>query len=300
MAKDGGPKPGEEAPSSVVSIAVLPSPRLIFPPRAQYPDYPGFQPLAQEYLRRMTSLTTEFLGYVAASLSLPGDTFAPFLGTMHRIKLIKYPAAPAGAIGVGPHKDSTGLFTFLSQDSVGGLQVLAKTGEWIDAPPMPGSLVVNVQQGFEAVTGGVCPATTHRVIVSHTNTHTHPHTHTYTPATHDVGSCSFFDHGTYDDAQSPRSTTRYSIPFFQGVNYSLTLDSLRSSAAHIVSKIPVSDDAKKRAVDVPSEFLSPLYADVSLFLSFLPWPLSVVLWEKRGIKQRVFRSLERPGCGTAS
>ena len=281
MAKDGRPKPGEEVPSSVVSIAVLPSPRLIFPPRAQYPDYPGFQPLAQEYLRRMTSLTTEFLGYVAASLSLPGDTFAPFLGTMHRIKLIKYPSAPAGAIGVGPHKDSTGLFTFLSQDSVGGLQVLAKTGEWIDAPPMPGSLVVNVQQGFEAVTGGVCPATTHRVIVSHTNTHTHPHTRP-----HDAGSLQFFDlqffdHGTYDndDVQSPRSTTRYSIPFFQGVNYSLTLDSLRSSAAHIVSKIPVSDDAKKRAVDVPSEFLSPLYADVSFFSSPSLSPLGCILGE---------------------
>ncbi len=71
-------------------------------------------------------------------------------------------------------------------------------------------------------------------------------------------------HLRYDDAQSPRSTTRYSIPFFQGVNYSLTLDSLRSSAAHIVSRIPVSDNAKKRAVDVPSEFLSPLYADVRL------------------------------------
>ena len=228
----------------------------------------------------MTLLTTEFLEYVAASLSLPAETFAPFLGTMHRIKLIKYPAAPAGAIGVGPHKDSTGLFTFLSQDSVGGLQVLAKDGEWIEAPPIKGSLVVNVQQGFEAVTGGVCPATTHRVIVSRTQT--------YPPATrlHDVGSCSFFGHGTdvNDAAQSPRSTTRYSIPFFQGVNYSLTLESLRSSAAHIVSRIPVSDDAKKRAVDVPSEFLSPLYADVSFFSSSCSGPAFVV-WEKHGAKE---------------
>ncbi|KAK1763045.1 hypothetical protein QBC33DRAFT_460250 [Phialemonium atrogriseum] len=192
---------------------------------SQYPDYPGFKPLVGEYLRRMTDLSTEFLEAVAESLSLLRGTFDPFLGRMHRLKLIRYPPAAAGSVGVGPHKDSTGLFTFLSQDSVGGLQVLSKSGEWIDAPPIEGSLVVNVQQGFEAVTGGVCPATTHRVI-------------------------------------SPTSVTRYSIPFFQGVNYELTLDTLKVSAAHIVSKIPVSDDAKKRAVDVPSEFLSPLYSSL--------------------------------------
>ncbi|RDW61724.1 fungal specific transcription factor domain-containing protein [Aspergillus mulundensis] len=40
----------------------------------------------------------------------------------------------------------------------------------------------------------------------------------------------------------------------------LTTEQLRESAAHIVARIPVSDDRKKRAVDVPSEFLSPLYS----------------------------------------
>ncbi|PIG89268.1 hypothetical protein AARAC_007493 [Aspergillus arachidicola] len=132
------------------------------------------------------------------------------------------PAAP-GSQGVGPHKDSTGLFTFLSQDDTGGLQVLNKNGEWIDAPPIEGSLVVNIQQGFEAITGGICTATTHRVI-------------------------------------APTTKTRYSIPFFLGVRMDLTLDQLRESAAHIVKCIPASDDRKKRAVDVPSEFLSPLYS----------------------------------------
>lgn len=67
---------------------------------------------------------------------------------------------------MGPHKDSTGLFTFLSQDQVGGLEVLNKSGQWISAPYIEGTFVVNVQQGFEAITGGLCPATTHRVIVS--------------------------------------------------------------------------------------------------------------------------------------
>lgn len=103
---------------------------------------------------------------VAECLSLPPDTFEKFKGSMDRLKFIKYPQAPPESQGVGPHKDSTGLFTFLSQDDTGGLQVLNKNGAWIDAPPIEGSLVVNIQQGFEAITGGVCAATTHRVVVS--------------------------------------------------------------------------------------------------------------------------------------
>ncbi|KAL4925645.1 uncharacterized protein BDV17DRAFT_283786 [Aspergillus undulatus] len=137
-------------------------------------------------------------------LSLPPDTFAAFKGNMDRLKFIKYLPSPPGSQGVGPHKDSSGLFTFLSQDDAGGLQVLNKNGEWIDAPPIEGSLVVNIQQGLEAITGG--------------------------------------------------------HSFFLGVRMDLTTEQLRESATHIVSRIPASDDRKKRAVDVPSEFLSPLYS----------------------------------------
>lgn len=102
---------------------------------------------------------------VAECLSLPKTTFDDFKGKMSRLKFVKYPPAAPGSQGVGPHKDSAGLFTFLSQDDIGGLQVLNKNGGWIDVPPVQGSLVVNIQQGFEAITGGVCAATTHRVIV---------------------------------------------------------------------------------------------------------------------------------------
>lgn len=121
-------------------------------------------------IQQMSTLADSFLELVGESLSLPKQTFVPFRGNMDRLKFIKYPPATPGSQGVGPHKDSTGLFTFLSQDAVGGLQVLNKAGQWIDAPPVPGSLVVNIAQGFEAITGGLCPATTHRVVVSPVST----------------------------------------------------------------------------------------------------------------------------------
>lgn len=114
----------------------------------------------------MSALSQEFLHAVAECLSLPSNTFDSFIGKMHRLKFIKYPNSKTEGQGVGPHKDSAGLFTFLSQDSVGGLEVLNKAGNWISAPYIENTLVVNVQQGFEAITGGLCPATPHRVIVS--------------------------------------------------------------------------------------------------------------------------------------
>ena len=206
---------------------------------SQYPNLPVFRNVVESYMRLLDRVSRQFLGFVAECLSLPADTFDEFLGNMHRLKLVKYPPCPStglpGAMpgqGVGPHKDSTGLFTFLAQDDVGGLQVLSKSGEWIAAPPVKGSLVVNVQQGFEAITGGVCPATTHRVV-------------------------------------SPTgSITRYSVPFFQAVRLDLTTAELQSSAAHIVARIPTTDDREKRAVDVPSEFLSPLFSCVGFFVFF--------------------------------
>ncbi|KAJ6095157.1 Oxoglutarate/iron-dependent dioxygenase [Penicillium canescens] len=189
----------------------------------QYPDHVGAKPLVEEYIINIDSLAQIFVRLVAECLSLPVDTFDSFKGNMSRLKFVKYPPAAQDSQGVGPHKDSAGLFTFLSQDDAGGLQVLNKNGQWIDVPPIEGSLVVNIQQGFEAITGGICAATTHRVI-------------------------------------APTTKTRYSIPFFLGVRLDLTLDQLKESAAHIVHRIPTSDDRKKRAVDVPSEFLSPLYS----------------------------------------
>ncbi|KAI1137779.1 Clavaminate synthase-like protein [Hypoxylon sp. FL0543] len=148
--------------------------------------------VVEAYINELTMLGERFLDLVAQALSLPPGTFQPFLSDQHRLKLVHYPALPAGdpAIsqqGVGPHKDSSGWWTFLLQASppeVKGLQVLNKAGDWVDVPVIPGTFVVNIGQAFEVVTNGVCKATTHRVLSG-------PH-------------------------------ERYSVPFFQGVRRNLT------------------------------------------------------------------------------
>ncbi len=67
--------------------------------------------------------------------------------------------------GVGPHTDF-GVLTVLCQDSVGGLQVQDVNGEWIEAPPVEGSLIVNVGDLLARWTDHAYTSTPHRVVNS--------------------------------------------------------------------------------------------------------------------------------------
>jgi isopenicillin N synthase-like dioxygenase len=92
----------------------------------------------------------------------------PYIPPQHRIKLVKYPPSrdSCRGQGVGAHKDSSGWLTFLYQ--VGeeeGLEVVNASGEWIPAPPIEGTFVVNFGNAFEAATDGAVKATIHRVKV---------------------------------------------------------------------------------------------------------------------------------------
>jgi len=81
------------------------------------------------------------------------------------LKVIRYPGrgdAPDDQ-GVGAHKDY-GVLALLLQDDLGGLQVEALDGTWLDASPVPGAFVVNLGEVLEIATRGYLRATVHRVL----------------------------------------------------------------------------------------------------------------------------------------
>ncbi|MCE7004169.1 isopenicillin N synthase family oxygenase [Kibdelosporangium philippinense] len=79
------------------------------------------------------------------------------------VKIVRYPGRDDVQQGVGAHKDY-GYLALLQQDSVGGLQVQAQDGSWIDATPIPGSFVFNIGEMLEIATQGYLTATRHRVV----------------------------------------------------------------------------------------------------------------------------------------
>nr|WP_225953238.1 2-oxoglutarate and iron-dependent oxygenase domain-containing protein [Kibdelosporangium phytohabitans] len=79
------------------------------------------------------------------------------------VKIVRYPGRDDTEQGVGAHKDY-GYLALLQQDDIGGLQVQAQDGGWIDATPIPGSFVFNIGEMLEIATQGYLTATRHRVI----------------------------------------------------------------------------------------------------------------------------------------
>jgi isopenicillin N synthase-like dioxygenase len=123
------------------------------------------RPLVLSYLGALTTAGQAVLAGVALSLGLDATYFAAGYTADPTIlfRMFHYPPSPPQdeSWGVGEHTDY-GLLTLLAQDDSGGLQVAAPEG-WIDAPPIPGTLVCNIGDMLDRLTGGWYKSTPHRV-----------------------------------------------------------------------------------------------------------------------------------------
>jgi len=137
----------------------------------QWPDealLPGFRSACNVYSAAMQSLAVRLMGLFEIALGLPAGHFDAFMRhPTCTTRLLHYPPQPAsaapGQIGCGAHSD-WGAVTLLAQDDAGGLQVQRADGSWLDATPLPGSLVVNVGDMTQRWTNDRWRSTMHRVI----------------------------------------------------------------------------------------------------------------------------------------
>ena len=105
---------------------------------------------------------------VAMSLGLSERFFAErYAKPLARGSLVYYPPQPPelgkDQFGVSAHTDY-GCITFVCQDDNGGLQVRNRSGEWIAAAPIPGTLVVNIGDLLARWTNDLFRSTPHRVV----------------------------------------------------------------------------------------------------------------------------------------
>ncbi len=126
---------------------------------------PRLRPVVLAYLDALTAAGQAVLAGVALSLGLDASYFAAGYTADPTVlfRIFHYPPSPPqdDGWGVGEHTDY-GLVTLLAQDDSGGLQVAAPEG-WIDAPPIPGTLVCNIGDMLDRLTGGWYRSTPHRV-----------------------------------------------------------------------------------------------------------------------------------------
>ncbi|CAE6378430.1 unnamed protein product [Rhizoctonia solani] len=206
-------------------------------------DLPGFETAYSAYYAQCTELSFQLITLIAEALGLPSDAFDRFFDMpkdlmVHRAKVAKYPIMPEGSSdqGVGPHYDGGFLTLLLQASSHPGLEAQNARGEWIPAPPLPRTLVINTGKALETVTKGVVPATSHRVLV--------PREPKLANGEQQASGGGRLYDWTKDGLSTGAIGARYSIPFFQSISQDIkvsehqldcpqeTLDLLKNRKGH--------------------------------------------------------------------
>jgi isopenicillin N synthase-like dioxygenase len=132
-----------------------------------WPTTPGFRETVLDYYNALWRLGLDLHMAIACDLGLSPTFFADkFDRPMATLRLLHYPPRIAGEnelAGAGEHTDYGGV-TILLNDSVGGLEVRRRDGQWIKAPPIPGAFVCNIGDCLMRWSNDIYVSTPHRVI----------------------------------------------------------------------------------------------------------------------------------------
>ncbi|OGT35894.1 MAG: hypothetical protein A3F11_03860 [Gammaproteobacteria bacterium RIFCSPHIGHO2_12_FULL_37_14] len=135
----------------------------------QWPQsLPKFKEVIKEYEARMLELMYKLIRVVSVAFGMAEhDLDQYFIKPTTFLRLQYYPPQPElipeKQFGIAPHTDY-GFITLLAQDDVGGLQVLNQTGDWIEAPPLKGSFMLNSGDMLKRLSNDIYLSTPHRVI----------------------------------------------------------------------------------------------------------------------------------------
>ena len=168
---------GAELPSDhpkVVTATPLHGSNL-FPAPESFSAALKFRQVVLDYLDTMTNLGHLLMEGVALSLQLEASYFDRYTADpLVLFRIFHYPPLPStaasleaedsepqGLWSVGEHTDY-GLLTILRQDDTGGLQIKSQS-QWIEAAPIAGSLICNIGDMLDRMTGGLFRSTPHRV-----------------------------------------------------------------------------------------------------------------------------------------
>ncbi|WP_439534614.1 isopenicillin N synthase family dioxygenase [Polymorphobacter sp.] len=129
-------------------------------------EWPDFRPATLALYEALDAAGTRLLRAIAVHLGQPPDFFAePVRDGNSILRLLHYPpiTTPAGnALRAAAHEDIN-VITLLPEAEEAGLQLLHRNGQWQDIAAPPGTLVCNIGDMLQRLSGGRLPSTTHRV-----------------------------------------------------------------------------------------------------------------------------------------
>ncbi|KAK7401650.1 hypothetical protein VNO78_13296 [Psophocarpus tetragonolobus] len=126
--------------------------------------------VALEYLKLSTKMVKDIVEALIGKLGVAlDDSKIEGLIGMKMVNMNYYPACPNPelTVGVGRHSDM-GAITVLLQDGIGGLYVKEEVNdpanvEWLEIPPIPGALVINIGDTLQILSNGKYKSAEHRV-----------------------------------------------------------------------------------------------------------------------------------------
>ncbi|KAI8808050.1 hypothetical protein BJ742DRAFT_289274 [Cladochytrium replicatum] len=139
----------------------------------QWPSTPAeFRETYETYIEKLKKVGVATLRAMAMGLGLDENFFDkyvsdPFWG----MRVIGYPPLAEGeaidpdvGVSCGQHTDYGCLTILHTDETPRALQVMSKTGDWIDANPVPDAFVANIGDMFATWTNGLYAATLHQVV----------------------------------------------------------------------------------------------------------------------------------------
>ena len=131
----------------------------------QWPaELPDFRSAVENYSAYIREVGDTILRIITRVLGASETFFSSrYDRTMLRGQLLCYPptSTEADQFGVAPHSDF-GCITLLLQETP-GLEVKFPNGEWVAAPPMDNTIVINIGDLLERWSNRILPSTLHRV-----------------------------------------------------------------------------------------------------------------------------------------
>ena len=132
-----------------------------------WPELPGWRETISGYYDAIFNLGLRMLDALALELGVPTEELTRHITCpTSQLRLLRYiendMPQTKDMTGISAHSDFE-CFTILLQGAP-GLQVMNAEDVWIEAPPIPGTFIVNIGDIFETWSGGQFKSTQHRVI----------------------------------------------------------------------------------------------------------------------------------------